>query len=168
SRIETGSIFIEKKLINLTDLINQCINDYKFLLKNKKQEIFKDIPENVNIFADLFNINLLLSNLLSNAIKYTPEKGKITITVKEERNAVLISIKDTGIGLTDDQIKELFKPFSKLSSNQVNDKDFKFKSTGLGLFLSKEIVKLHNGEIWAESEGINRGSTFHVKLPLME
>ena len=77
-----------------------------------------------------------------------------------------VKISDSGVGLSSEEIKDLFKKFSTIESSLKKDLDMDLGSTGLGLFISKEIIKLHDGEIWAESEGKGKGSTFTVKLPL--
>ena len=79
---------------------------------------------------------------------------------------VQISVKDTGIGLTKDELNKLFKKFSKIQTPLHGRLDVPLESTGLGLHIAKEIVLLHGGEIWAESEGRNKGSTFFITLPI--
>ena len=98
--------------------------------------------------------------MIDNSIKYSP-KGKVTITV-EDRNAVKIIIADTGIGMTEEQLKTLF--------NRQFERDEKAKETasgkGIGLYLATQIIIAHKGNIWAESAGPGKGTTFYVELPL--
>ncbi|WP_048063203.1 ATP-binding protein [Methanococcoides burtonii] len=99
-------------------------------------------------------------NLISNAIKFTPEKGSITINVWSVDKKLHVSVKDTGIGIAEDHIDEVFKPFI-----QVGDFVSKEQAgTGLGLALVKKLVELHGGDIWVESE-MEKGSTFTFTIP---
>ena len=115
---------------------------------------------------DESRIELVLTNIISNAIKYTPPNGKISIILKSDAHFAYIEIKDSGVGLTKEEISNLFKKFSTIESPLKKDLNMELGSTGLGLFLSKEIIKLHRGDIWAESEGKDKGSTFIVKIPV--
>jgi signal transduction histidine kinase len=105
-------------------------------------------------------------NLLSNAIKNTPPKGEICINLMEKENSVELSIKDTGIGISQEEMDMLFTRFGKLERYGEGYEYINIQGTGLGLYISKEIVNSHDGEIRAESEGRNKGSTFIVKLPI--
>ncbi|MDD5064381.1 MAG: PAS domain S-box protein [Phycisphaerae bacterium] len=102
----------------------------------------------------------VLTNLVSNAIKYT-EKGSITISTKQEDNAVHVIVQDTGIGIKAEDIQKLFQAFEQLDSTR----DKKGGGTGLGLAISKEIILAHKGRIWAESEP-GKGSAFHFSIPM--
>ncbi|MBA7600856.1 Adaptive-response sensory-kinase SasA [subsurface metagenome] len=100
-----------------------------------------------------------------NAIKYTPIGGTITIDSHQKNNHYIISIKDTGIGLTKKEIAQLFTQFGKIE-RYGQGWDVGIEGTGLGLYISKELIDLHNGKIWVESEGRNKGSTFFFSLPI--
>jgi signal transduction histidine kinase len=101
-----------------------------------------------------------IANLLANSVKYTPQGGRIDITINDKGRDLLIQIKDTGIGIPKDEIPRLFEEFYR----GKNAKKIEKMGTGLGLSIAKEIVDMHNGKIWAESEE-GRGSTFYIKLP---
>jgi signal transduction histidine kinase len=115
---------------------------------------------------DESRIELVFTNLISNAIKYTPSNGKIQINMQSDGKFAQVKISDSGVGLSSEEIKDLFKKFSTIESPLKKDLDMDLGSTGLGLFLSKEIIELHGGEIWVESEGKGKGSTFTVKIPI--
>jgi signal transduction histidine kinase len=102
----------------------------------------------------------VIQNLIDNAIKYTKE-GWIKVKVDKEDSEVLISVSDSGIGMSKELQQKLFGQF-------VRDPAIKkeIHGTGLGLYITKHIVEAHHGKIWAESEGINKGSTFYIKLPI--
>ena len=93
--------------------------------------------------------------------------GKISIHSKIKKKSIVISIKDTGIGLDENEIIHLFKPFGKIE-RYGKGWDIVIGGMGMGLYISKEIIKLHDGKIWAESEGRNKGSTFYFSSPMIE
>jgi signal transduction histidine kinase len=105
----------------------------------------------------------VIINLLTNAIKNTPPGGEIHICNSEYNNNVDLKIKDTGIGLTKEEIKKLFTPFGKIERYGKN-LNVDIEGTGIGLYLSKEIVELHGGNIIVESLGRNLGCTFTIRL----
>ncbi|MFX0139343.1 MAG: sensor histidine kinase [Candidatus Hodarchaeota archaeon] len=111
-------------------------------------------------------IHLVISNLLNNAIKYTPPDGTIEIKTEIKDNFIIISIKDTGIGITREEKERLFTQFGKIE-RYGQGLDIISDGSGLGLYISKKIVKLHGGKIWVESEGRNKGTTFYFTLPLI-
>jgi signal transduction histidine kinase len=101
-------------------------------------------------------------NLLSNAIKFTPDGGTIRIEAKIESSDLVISVSDTGIGMTSNELIKLFTPFYQASGGIKN----KTPGTGLGLSITKSIIEKHGGRIWVESEGLCRGSCFSFTLPV--
>jgi len=121
------------------------------------------------ISADLRKLKQVLYNLLSNAVKFTPKGGKIFLSAEPAANSkgldaggnIHISVTDTGIGLDTKVLKMIFDPFSQVE----NYKSKRFQGTGLGLAITKQFVELHGGAIWAESNGVNQGSTFSFVIP---
>ncbi|MHA1375763.1 MAG: PAS domain-containing sensor histidine kinase [Promethearchaeota archaeon] len=167
SKLESRMFKLEKTEINLSELIKDCVAELNYLLKKRDQEIELKIPDKLMINVDRLRIELVLTNLLTNSIKYTPIKGKIIIKLDKTKDHAELSIEDTGIGLTKSEIEKLFKKFTKIA-NPYDDKiDIDLGSTGLGLHITKTIVDLHNGTIYAKSAGKNKGSTFIVRLPFM-
>ncbi len=153
SKIEAGAMSLNLKEFEIEQVIDETINIIKPLLK---QKLTKNI-ENYTIKADYQKIQQILFNLLSNAIKFTPDDGEITISAKMTDMAI-ISVKDTGIGIARNNHEKIFKKFEQVNSNTQN-------STGLGLSITKELVKLHNGSISLNSR-IGEGAEFTVALPL--
>ena len=125
--------------------------------------MFSRVEEDLFIFADKNMINTVLRNLLSNAIKFTHRFGKVKISAEINSKEVTISVKDTGIGIPEENIKELFRIDSKYS-RPGTDKE---QGTGLGLKLSKEFVEMQGGKIWVESI-VNKGSEFIFSIPVKE
>jgi signal transduction histidine kinase len=108
-------------------------------------------------------IEQVITNLLTNAIKNTPKKGIIKINLEEKDDKVYFKIIDTGIGLTEKEMENLFLKFGKIERyGQKMDVDI--EGSGLGLYISKEIIDMHGGQIWVESAGRGMGSTFYFKL----
>jgi two-component system, OmpR family, sensor histidine kinase VicK len=167
ARIESGSFLIEKEKLNLTDLISTVIEDAKNQVKisGKKIEISyfdKQMQEaqqekkDLIVEADKERILQVLSNLLSNALKFTKE-GSISVTKEKLENEVIVKVKDSGSGIDLEIFPKLFEKFATKSE----------KGTGLGLFISKNIIEAHGGRIWAENNPDGLGATFAFSLPLV-
>jgi signal transduction histidine kinase len=163
--IESRGITLDKKEIDIVKSINECVDDLVFSLEDKDLYLKKDLPEHYSIKVDKERIEQVILNLLSNAIKNTPPKGLIYVKLEEKDSILEIIFKDTGIGLTDEEKERLFQKFGKIERNGLVEK-VNNEGSGLGLYISKEIVELHGGKIVAESEGRNKGSTFIVRLPI--
>jgi signal transduction histidine kinase len=108
-----------------------------------------------------------MDNLLVNAVKFTPEEGKLRVVVAEEEGQIRVSVADSGIGISPANLANIFEPFSKIpKSGLIDDQQiYGLYSTGLGLAVTKRLVELHGGRIWAESPGEGHGSTFIFTLP---
>ena len=100
--------------------------------------------------------------LIDNAIKYTPNGGDIKTSFKHDSRSVTLKIADNGIGMSQSDSRSLFKHFFRAENAKLVDSD----GLGLGLFTAKKIVEHHKGQLWAESKGINKGSTFYIQLPI--
>ncbi|MFX1257724.1 MAG: PAS domain S-box protein [Promethearchaeota archaeon] len=166
SRIESGNIKLEKREENIGDIIKQCIDDTSYLIKDREQVINFDIERDFFINVDKVRIEQVILNLLTNAIKNTPPKGTISISLKDYKDFVDIKIKDTGVGFTTKEKMKIFKKFGKIE-RYGKGLNVNTEGSGLGLYISKEIVDLHNGKIWVESKGRNKGSTLIIRLPTL-
>ncbi len=164
ARIDSGSFSLHRQRENLVNIIKGCVKDMTYLTREKNLKITMELPDEIHLKLDKGKIEQVITNLLSNAIKYTPNNGKIRIIVKKSKNFVETSIIDNGVGITKRDMGKLFKKFSR-SDRSIGDSK-SFESTGLGLFISKEIIEQHGGKIWAESKGSNKGSKFSFKLPV--
>ena len=145
---------------NLFESVEKNVINKEFTFKNKSLKIENKINKNLMIYADKMEFNELVDNIFTNAIKFTPEKGRIVFKAEKKNDFVKISISDSGVGLTTEHIEHIFEEFYKVDPSR-HDLD----SSGLGLSICKRIVEKHNGEIWAESPGIGKGSTFNFTLP---
>jgi len=164
SRIESNLMNLNIQKENLTHIVRECVKDMIHFANERNQLLLNvELKRNIYIELDRIRIEQVIINLLSNAIKYTPKKGKIFIKLKDFGEFVDFSIKDTGIGLEEEEKKKLFKKFGKIEhygkSLGVNT-----EGSGLGLFISKEIVKLHGGQFFVKSEGRNKGSEFKFRI----
>jgi PAS domain S-box-containing protein len=167
SQLEQGLMKIRKEKENLTFLINYCVKQLQGIANLREQKIKVNIKEKIFSEFDKEKIYEVITNLLINAIKYTPVGGHIIIDSKQKDGHYIISIKDTGIGLTQKEISQLFTQFGKIE-RYGQGWDVGIEGTGLGLYISKELMVLHDGKIWASSEGRNKGSTFFFSLPIIE
>ncbi|MFX0071438.1 MAG: sensor histidine kinase [Candidatus Hermodarchaeota archaeon] len=165
--IESKRYDLLKQKENLTELVKDCINDMELLLKERDLFLKLDINNNYIINLDKNKIEQVILNLLSNAIKNTPPQGFIYVGLKRNNDYIDLIIKDTGIGFTKSEKQIAFKKFGKVD-RKVEGKDIIMEGSGLGLYICQEIVKLHKGNIWLESEGRNKGSTFIIRLPISE
>lgn len=147
---------------NLQEIIDDILTSNQLLFKENEITIHSNIPQSLYATIDRLQIHEVFTNLLNNSCKYTDGPGEITINAeKQDEHTIQFIIKDTGIGMTSDQINKIFTEFYKVDSARHD-----FTSSGLGLSIVKRIIKKHNGKIWVESEGLGKGSTFFFTLPL--
>jgi len=164
SLMESKDDILHFQECDFVHIINNCVVALNALLNKREQElILENTPEKLIVNVDEIKIERVLINLISNAIKFTPVKGKITIKLEEKENCIEFSICDTGIGIKKSDMNKLFKKFSRIHNGNISTIDS--EGTGLGLYLSKGIIELHGGKIWAESKGNNKGSTFFIRFP---
>jgi len=145
---------------SLLDEVNNVVEKNKLALEENSMKINNNIDGNIIVKADKLRIEELFDNLIINAIKYSKDMGTITIDAKEDKNFVTVSVKDTGIGITEEQLSHIFDEFYK-----ADDARHDFDSSGLGLPICKRIVERHGGKIWAESSGEEKGTTFYFTIP---
>lgn len=161
SRAQTGRIAFNPIETELKPLIDRETELIKNRAEKKQIELFTEIPDNLELFADEEMLSTVIRNLLSNAIKFTPPKGKIKIKVKKFARRIEISVIDTGVGIPMEKIPQLFRIDVQVSTPGTENE----KGTGLGLILCSEFIEKHGGKIKVTSEWKN-GSEFKVILPL--
>jgi len=167
SKIEAGQLVINKTECFVNILLDDLMNLYKgknkqSLNKNIELKFHKNDDTDTAIFTDRIRLQQVLINLIDNALKFT-EKGAVETgyTIQSAGQEVLFFVKDSGIGITEEQQKNIFNRFIKLEKNDEK----LYRGAGLGLSISKHIVKLLEGKIWVESE-LNKGSVFYFTIPL--
>lgn len=163
SRSQTGLIKFNPGRINLKSLIDDNISDLKLYTTKKAINLNSEVKEDIFIFSDENMINTILRNLLSNAVKFTHKYGKVNVSLANSGDEMVISVKDTGIGISEGNIKKLFRIDSKYTRPGTE----KEQGTGLGLKLCKEFVEKMEGKIWVESTE-NEGSEFIFSIPVKE
>ncbi|MBD3195208.1 MAG: sensor histidine kinase, partial [Candidatus Lokiarchaeota archaeon] len=164
-KIDEHKLDLQKFPTNIKELLEDCIREISYQLKAKEHKIKVNVDKNLILEIDPERLYQVFTNLLSNAIKFTAKQGLIEITSKRlDNNTYQFSISDNGLGLTADELARLFKKFETIKS-PIRDK-INISGTGLGLYISKGIIKAHGGKIWAHSDGLNKGTTFYFTLPI--
>jgi PAS domain S-box-containing protein len=163
SRSQTGLLKFNPEKINLKKLITENISNLQLLATNKAIDLYSEVKDDTYIFADKNMINTILRNLLSNSIKFTRRGGKVVVSAIINKVEVIISVKDSGIGISKENINKLFRIDIKYSLPGTDNE----QGTGLGLKLSREFVEKQGGKIWVESVE-NRGSDFKFTIPLKQ
>jgi len=166
SRMEYEKFKLVKELNDLSAIIREISNELKYSIRERNINLTLVLPESFYIKLDKARIEQVIMNLLSNAIKNTPPNGDIYVNLKKKESSAEFSIRDTGIGISKEEMNMLFTRFGKLERYGEGYEYIDIQGTGLGLYISKEIIDSHEGEIRAESGGRNKGSTFIVKLPI--
>ncbi|MBD3197631.1 MAG: PAS domain S-box protein [Candidatus Lokiarchaeota archaeon] len=161
-KIDARKMDFDMEPSNVYEIINDCLSELEYQIKRKNISVNLKINKNVIVNLDKFRIKQVLTNLISNAVKFSPDNEVIRISSKIKDQKIFIKVKDNGVGLTDNEIGKLFEKFVMLGG----DIEKFSKGSGLGLYISKGIIKAHGGEIWARSEGKNKGSEFFFTLPL--
>jgi two-component system sensor histidine kinase VicK len=164
SRIDNETSHLDVELINFTAFITFILNRFDKMRsqdEDKKYELVRDYPINsVWIEIDTDKMTQVIDNILNNAIKYSPDGGKITVSMKTTDDQMILSISDQGLGIPKEDLPKIFDRFYRVDKARSRAQG----GTGLGLAIAKEIIKQHNGFIWAKSE-YGKGSTFTIVLP---
>ena len=164
SRIDNATSHLDVELINFTAFITFILNHFDQIRgqdEEKKYELVRDYPiTSVWIEIDTDKMTQVIDNILNNAIKYSPDGGKITVTMKTTDDQMILSISDQGLGIPKQDLPRIFDRFYRVDRARSRAQG----GTGLGLSIAKEIIKQHNGFIWAKSE-YGKGSTFTIVLP---
>lgn len=164
SRIDNATSHLDVELINFTAFITFILNRFdkmKSQDEEKKYELVRDYPiTSVWIEIDTDKMTQVIDNILNNAIKYSPDGGKITVSMKTTDDQMILSVSDQGLGIPKQDLPKIFDRFYRVDRARSRAQG----GTGLGLAIAKEIIKQHKGFIWAKSE-YGKGSTFTIVLP---
>ncbi len=165
SRIEAGKIEINPEPVNLIPLTKDVMDEV-YYSKSLEKQVHLVVAENPTpkVFADPEKLREVMLNLIGNAVKFTPPGGTITVDFFSDGNNVETTIKDTGLGFMKEDLSRIFQKFGKLDNSYVSISTS--GGTGLGLYISKNLIDLMHGKIWASSEGLGKGSTFTFSLPV--
>jgi signal transduction histidine kinase len=177
SKIEAGKLNYDPSQIDIRDLIKNSLTMVKEKAYKHRIKLTERVDSRVpdTIFLDERGIKQVMYNLLSNAVKFTPDKGTVSVVAKmlePNRETKLtnadangrylkVSVSDTGIGINPDNLSRVFGRFEQIENSLARN----YSGTGLGLSLTKQLIEMHKGKIWAESQGEGNGSTFHFIIP---
>jgi signal transduction histidine kinase len=163
SKIEQGGLVLKKEPFDWFEYTQKIAEEFRIPANVKGLDLIVEIPSTpVIINGDQTKLRQVLVNIIDNAIKYTPT-GTVTVTAILEGDFVTIRVSDTGPGIEAEELTKLFNKFARGMAGKSSGN----AGSGLGLFLVKKIMELHNGDVWAESEGAGSGSCFCVKLPVL-
>ena len=157
-RIESNQMTLEKTRFPIQDLLSQTKTELNPILDERNQTL-QIQGDNAWVNADRIRLMQVIINLITNASKYSPEEATIKIQVETHNNETMVSVIDQGVGIREEDMDKLFKPFPGINVDGVKD------STGLGLSISHGIIERHGGRIWAKSEGPNKGTKFTFTIP---
>lgn len=162
SKMEAGSLALDRKLIDVADLVAHATQQVTWLLESNDQFLVCEVAEGLPpLFADQDKLGRVLTNLLGNAVKFTPHDGIITVSVEEaEEGGLQFDVRDTGVGIPPEAFGRIFEKFGQVSSRNAGHT----RSTGLGLTFCKMVVEAHGGRIWVES-ALDQGSVFSFVIP---
>lgn len=162
SRLDNDTMRFEMKKMSASDLVNEIIEDMKPCIEQKNLSFNISTPENLpEIYGDYHRLQQVLKNLFTNALKFTDE-GSITFEALVENNNLILSVSDTGIGIDQDELEQIFEKFYQADTAESR----KHEGTGLGLFICREIIHKHKGTITADSTP-GKGTTFTITLPIL-
>ena len=160
TRIQSGKLELKFSEIDYRTLIQQSVENMSYIFTNHKLIFESDISDVVPV--DETRIEQVITNLVSNAVKYSSGSDKVLVKVKKEGDMLVTSVKDYGIGIPKNKQNYIFKRFYR-----VDDTDTGASGLGIGLYISAQLVRAHNGKIWLESE-VGKGSTFYFSIPLIK
>jgi histidine kinase len=163
SQVEAGAFQLQLTPVSPASLIERIQSTLGRQFKDKNIQLEISVEPNLpNVLVDRDRIIQVLTNLVGNALQYTPSGGKVTLLVRRERSEVLFSAKDSGIGISAEQIPFIFNRFYRTDKSRTRASG----GSGIGLTIAKALVQAHQGKIWAESNGEGKGSTFLFLIPL--
>jgi signal transduction histidine kinase/CheY-like chemotaxis protein len=162
SRISRGKIALRTTVLDVTPILDNAVETLRPLVDERKHELTISIDRgNLWVNADPTRLEQIVINLVTNAAKYTDNRGHIWITARNDRENVVITVKDSGVGIPPERMSEMFELFAQGDRTLARSEG----GLGIGLTVVKKLVELHNGSITARSEGVNKGSEFSVRLP---
>ncbi|MDO8567573.1 MAG: HAMP domain-containing sensor histidine kinase [Dehalococcoidales bacterium] len=156
-----GQLKLRLEPVDMKSLLQGVAWQISPLIQSKRQNLSLDFPDTIPLVrGDGQRLEQAVLNLMTNATKFTPDGGKIILRAKRRGSELVVEVQDSGIGIAQDEQSKLFKPYSRLAADRRY-----YPGLGLGLALTKQVIELHGGKIWVESEE-GKGSTFAFALPL--
>lgn len=165
TRITRGKLSLNRRPVNLHEILQDVVATIRPELAEKQIQLLQDLKAaNAIVEGDSVRLQQVLWNVLKNAVKFTPPNGRITLKTWTEEKLLKIETTDTGIGMTADELKRVFEAFSQ--GDHALENSHRFGGLGLGLAITKELIELHGGKIFAYSDGRSQGASFVIQLPL--
>ncbi len=162
--LDKGKLKLREKVVDVHEIINSAVNNFSLLVKKRGGNLtWKPEAERSVIKADEVHLTNVISNLLDNALKYCKDEPEIEVSTWNEKNTLVIRIKDHGIGISKEDQKRIFEKFYRVPTGNLHN----VKGFGLGLSYVKKIIEIHNGSIRLKSE-LQNGTRFDIFLPLYE
>ncbi len=160
SKIESTNFSLNRELMDLSSITENIYDKIKIKHKNQRK-FLNEIEKDVYIYGDRFSFSSVIYNLIENAIKYSPTDAEITVKLSGDEKNVMLTVKDTGIGIPGTEKTRIFERFYRIGTEETR----KTKGTGLGLFIVKHVVEMHKGSIHVKNNS-PRGSIFEVSIPV--
>lgn len=162
SRVEAGQYQLQITKFFIKELLNRLEKRFDFQFSEAGINLYIPDPGDIEMLADINRVDQVLQNLVGNALKYTHLGGTVEVRVSQDETGTHFSVVDNGRGLTHEDLKLVFTRFYRVDTSRARETG----GSGIGLTIAKEWVEAHGGEIWAESEGLEKGSTFCFTIPL--
>src|SRR5215212_3473046 len=164
SKLESGTMRLDPAAIGLRGLVGELREQMQPLAREKEISLEEDVPEDLPpLRADRAKLRRILVNLVSNALKFTPKGGRVRLGASREGPLVRVSVEDTGVGIPREDLHDIFDKYAQARSRATRSE----KGTGLGLYITRQLVELHGGKISVQSE-VGKGSTFSFTIPIAE
>lgn len=164
TRLSSGKVQLQLEVFELTSLVRDCVEDYQRAAEKAGTALVVETSGFVHVEADRTRVSQVIGNLLDNALKFSGGAREVRVTLRENGNQVEVEVKDEGEGIELNMLGRLFQPFSQADNSLARRRS----GLGLGLSLSRALIELHHGSIEARSEGLGKGATFIVRLPLAD
>lgn len=164
SRLDSSEFKIELSFTNLSDDINNYLDNFDIYIRQQKGEVIRDINSGIYVMSNFSELNRVIRLLVENGLKYSPADHRvINLRLEKIKDKARITISDKGFGIESSEIENIFKRFYRINNNNSRV----IKGTGLGLFIAEQIIKAHRGTIKAQSAGHDKGTSFMIELPMV-
>jgi histidine kinase len=165
SRVDAGAYELELSSVDLIKIITAVVKRLEMQFEEKGVRIEIDVPDDLPpLQADVDRIGQVLLNLIGNALQYTPSGGRVNVSVARHDREIIVSVSDTGIGISPDHLEDIFTRFYRVDKSRSRTGG----GSGIGLTIAKYLVEAHGGRIWVESDGLDLGSKFTFSLPVAQ
>ena len=163
--LQLGKADLVREDVTVSALLQAALHDVQSLIAAKGHHLTVNVADDLaEVHVDRLKIGMALTNILNNAIKFTQNNGEITIATEQRPHEVVITVTDNGMGIPQEQLEKIFEEFYQVADHMTR----RHNGMGIGLSIARGMVEAHNGRLWAESEGLGKGSTFCVALPLVQ